>query len=154
MSDTTRRAVLAGAAGITATTVLAACGSDTGSTGTTGGGGAAAGGNATTGASATTGGDAATGALAKKSDIPVGGGKVFGSQNVVITQPTAGQFKAFSATCTHQGCPVSTVTDGAINCPCHGSKFSAADGSVKNGPAAKPLAAKTIKINGEDITLA
>ena len=56
-------------------------------------------------------------------DIPVGGGKVFDKLKVVITQPTAGDFKAFSAICTHQGCLVSTVGNGRINCPCHGSSF-------------------------------
>jgi Rieske Fe-S protein len=150
MSDTTRRTVLAGAAGLTAVTVLAACGDDEptdtpgATTPTTGGGAPPTGGPA-----------AANGALAKKADIPVGGGKIFTEGGgVVITQPTAGEFKAFSATCTHQSCTVASVANGDINCACHGSKFSAADGSVKNGPAARPLAAKELKIEGDDISLA
>ena len=91
---------------------------------------------------------------AKTSEIPVGGGKVFDTQKVVVTQPTAGQFKAFTAVCTHQGCTVSTVKDGTINCPCHGSKYSIADGSVQGGPAPAPLAAKTVTVNGDEITVA
>ena len=67
---------------------------------------------------------------------------------LVITQPKAGTFKAFSAICTHQGCTVSTVENGTINCPCHGSQFAIADGSVVNGPAPKPLPAKNIKVSG------
>ncbi|GAB3899304.1 hypothetical protein GCM10027612_59000 [Microbispora bryophytorum subsp. camponoti] len=94
------------------------------------------------------------GELAKTSDIPEGGGKVFKDQDVVVTQPAAGEFKAFSATCTHQGCPVGSVSNNEIVCPCHGSRFSAKDGSVVNGPAARPLAEKKITVSGESITLA
>jgi Rieske Fe-S protein len=93
-------------------------------------------------------------ALAKTSDIPVDGGKVFNAQKVVVTQPKQGDFKAFTAICTHMGCTVSKVQHGSIMCPCHGSKFSAADGSVQGGPATSPLAAKQIKVDGDSITLA
>jgi Rieske Fe-S protein len=69
----------------------------------------------------------------------------------VITQPRAGSFAAFTAVCTHQGCTVSTVSDGTINCPCHGSKFSITNGSVVGGPAPSPLAAVSIKVHGTSI---
>ena len=81
-------------------------------------------------------------ALARTSDIPVGGGEIFADQGVVVTQPTAGEFKAFGPICTHQGCPVTNVDGGTINCTCHNSRFSIEDGSVKAGPATKPLPAK------------
>jgi Rieske Fe-S protein len=93
-------------------------------------------------------------ALANTSDIPSGGGKVFEGQKVVVTQPSEGEFKAFTAVCTHQGCTVDDVSDGTINCPCHGSKFKIADGSVAGGPASEPLAEKKIKVSGGKITLA
>jgi Rieske Fe-S protein len=93
-------------------------------------------------------------ALAKTGDIPVGGGVVLADQKLVVTQPAAGEFKAFSALCTHKGCPVKDVADGTITCPCHGSKFSAADGSVTAGPATKPLEAKEVTVEGDSITLA
>jgi Rieske Fe-S protein len=93
-------------------------------------------------------------ALASTSEIPVGGGKVFADKDVVVTQPTSGDFKAFSATCTHQGCKVNKVVDGTIACPCHGSKFAIADGSVKAGPAKKPLPAKSVSVDGDSIVLA
>jgi Rieske Fe-S protein len=92
-------------------------------------------------------------ALAKTSDIPVGGGKIFTAKKVVVTQPSAGKFVAFSTVCTHQGCPVSEIKGGTINCLCHGSKFALADGSVTDGPAPKPLAAKKITVDGDSLTL-
>ncbi|WP_434587912.1 Rieske 2Fe-2S domain-containing protein [Streptomyces sp. A5-4] len=92
--------------------------------------------------------------LAKTADIPEGGGKIFADQGVVVTQPTAGQFKAFSSKCTHQGCAVTTIKNGMINCPCHGSQFAVADGSVTHDPATKPLPAVQIKVEGDSITLA
>ncbi|MFE4372685.1 Rieske (2Fe-2S) protein [Streptomyces sp. NPDC056835] len=100
------------------------------------------------------GGAAVTDVLAKTTEIPEGGGMVFADQGVVVTQPTAGEFKAFSSKCTHAGCAVKDISDGIIHCPCHGSKFSAADGSVKAGPATRPLPATPIKVAGESITLA
>jgi Rieske Fe-S protein len=100
------------------------------------------------------GGSAPADSLAGTSDIPVGGGTVFADRDIVVTQPAAGDFRAFSATCTHQGCPVTEVTDGTINCNCHGSKFSVADGSVVDGPAKKPLPERGIAVTGEQILLA
>ncbi|MFC7584124.1 Rieske (2Fe-2S) protein [Nonomuraea antimicrobica] len=93
-------------------------------------------------------------ALADTSDIPEGGGKVFKNEKIVVTQPTAGEFKAFTAVCTHQGCTVATVSNQTINCPCHGSKFNIADGSVANGPASSPLEEKQIEVDGDKIRLA
>ncbi|WP_433472051.1 Rieske (2Fe-2S) protein [Spirillospora sp. CA-142024] len=93
-------------------------------------------------------------ALASASEIPVGGGKVFEDAKVVVCQPQQGQFTAFSATCTHRGCSVGSVSGGTINCPCHGSKFKITDGSVVNPPADKPLEEKKVTVQGGKITLA
>ncbi len=92
--------------------------------------------------------------LGPAADIPVGGGKVFADKQVVVTQPAAGTFAAFSAVCTHQGCTVDAVADGTINCPCHGSKFKIDDGSVANGPASQPLPKKAVTVTGGKVTLA
>lgn len=81
------------------------------------------------------------------SDVPVGGGTVFADQKVVVTQPTAGVFHAFSAVCTHQGCTVRAVVDKVITCPCHASQFDSADGSVVQGPAQKPLPRREIVVD-------
>jgi nitrite reductase/ring-hydroxylating ferredoxin subunit len=88
-----------------------------------------------------------------KADVPVGGGIILTDQNIVVTQPTKGQFKAFSAICTHQQCPVNAVSGGQIICPCHGSHFSITDGSAVHGPAQDPLAAKKVKVTGSRITV-
>ncbi|MEU2335762.1 Rieske 2Fe-2S domain-containing protein [Streptomyces sp. NPDC006654] len=93
-------------------------------------------------------------ALASTSDIPEGGGTIFKEQKIVVTQPKAGEFKAFSAICTHMGCTVTKVVDGTIDCPCHGSRFHIADGSVAHGPATRPLPAESITVSGNSITLA
>jgi Rieske Fe-S protein len=92
-------------------------------------------------------------ALGSAAKIPVGGGVVFSSQKIVVTQPQQGVYKAFSAVCSHAGCTVGDVSDGTINCPCHGSKFKVADGSVADGPAPTALEPKKIKIASGLITL-
>ncbi|MFI2239326.1 Rieske (2Fe-2S) protein [Streptomyces chrestomyceticus] len=163
---TTRRTVVAaaGAAGLAA--ALAACGNgsdgygDSASSappdasGSTGGGGSK---NGDTEPGGKEPGSAGTGAagdtLARTSDIPEGGGKVFKDRKVVVTQPAKGEFKAFSAVCRHQGCLVNEVADGTINCPCHGSRYAIADGSVRNGPATQGLVAAKVSVEGGSIKL-
>jgi nitrite reductase/ring-hydroxylating ferredoxin subunit len=89
--------------------------------------------------------------LGPVSDVPVGGGKVFTDAKVVVTQPTAGQYKGFSAVCTHQGNIVGSVQDGQIVCPFHNSHFKITDGSVTSGPAPSPLPAVTVAVQGTNI---
>lgn len=92
--------------------------------------------------------------IARTSEIPVGGGKIISAHKIVVTQPTKGTYKAFTAVCTHQGCTVGEITGGVIQCPCHGSEFSVADGSVKQGPADAPLASYKVTVKGDGITVA
>jgi Rieske Fe-S protein len=159
-----RRTVLAGACAACAA-VLAGCaryGTSNGLAGSPAPGGAASspaatGAAAGSGASAGTGSSAATSGpavLASTADVPVGGGKILTDSKIVITQPQAGSFHAFTAICTHQGCIVDAVSSGTIDCPCHGSKYSAVNGSVVNGPATLPLAAVSIKVQGTSIVQA
>ncbi|MGI5216105.1 Rieske (2Fe-2S) protein [Plantactinospora sp. CA-290183] len=149
-----RRALLAGAGVVGASVVLAACGTGDDDAYDEGAGDTPAGGAPATSGGASAPADGGGPALAKTSEIPVGGGKIIASQQIVVTQPTEGEFKAFSSVCTHQGCPVTTVDGGTINCTCHGSKFAVADGSVKAGPAKKPLPAKNVTVEGDNIILA
>lgn len=92
--------------------------------------------------------------LAATADIEVGGGTIIADQGVVVTQPSDGDFKAFTATCPHQGCLVNAVSEGKILCPCHGSSFSIDDGSVQGGPASSGLSEVAITVEGDSITLA
>ncbi|MFJ3307824.1 Rieske (2Fe-2S) protein [Streptomyces sp. NPDC086549] len=162
-----RRTVVAaaGAAGLAA--ALTACGSGddssnsssvSGSSGTAGSTGGTASQDTGSGTSGSGGGDnAAAGsgtALAKTSDIPEGGGKIFKDQGVVVTQPTKGTYKAFTSKCPHAGCAVGSVANGVIVCPCHNSQFSVTDGSRKAGPATTGLTAANITVSGDEIKLA
>ncbi|WP_262401536.1 Rieske (2Fe-2S) protein [Actinomadura sp. CNU-125] len=71
-----------------------------------------------------------------------------------LCQPSQGEFTAFSAECTHKGCSVGSVSDGAIVCPCHDSKFSITDGSVVQPPAEDPLPRRNVTVQGGNITVA
>jgi Rieske Fe-S protein len=77
--------------------------------------------------------------LASLDQVPAGGGLILEKANIVLTKDDAGNVHGFSAVCTHQGCTVSDVTDGTINCPCHGSKFDVSTGAPVEGPAGSPL---------------
>jgi Rieske Fe-S protein len=120
---------------------------------TMGGTGTGAGaGMASTASPAAAGGMSGT-LLGRTADIPVGGGKVFTDAKVVVTQPTKGVYKGFSAVCTHVGCLCNQVANGTINCPCHGSKFAIGTGAVVAGPAPSPLPTAPITVTGGKILL-
>jgi Rieske Fe-S protein len=87
------------------------------------------------------------------SDIPLGGGLIFTTLRTVVTQPTSGSFRAFDATCKHQGCIVGAIENGFIICPCHGSKYRITDGSVVNGPATTNLDPKMVTVTGDIIVV-
>ncbi|MEV0453844.1 Rieske (2Fe-2S) protein [Catellatospora methionotrophica] len=91
--------------------------------------------------------------LGPATDIPVGGGRVYSTATVVVTQPAAGDFKAFTSICTHWGCQVTAVENDQIICRCHGSRFSAADGSVSLGPATLPLSPMNVTVKDGQIIL-
>ncbi len=136
-SGPTRRQVLVtSGVVVAAAAVTAACG-------------AAADGDEPAGSPAAT----AAGTTLSTADVPEGGGKILREVQVVVTQPEAGVYKAFSAVCTHEGCLVASVAQGAISCPCHGAQYSTSDGSVLGGPAPAPLAAVPLTVSGDTITL-
>ncbi len=149
-TGTTRRTVLRGAvvAGVVMP-LLSACGSDSSSSDRP----TSTGGRPSGDDPASSAGGGAGGVIATTNEVPEGGGVILGDSKVVITQPAAGEFKAFSSICTHQGCPLDNVTDGTINCTCHGSMFSIEDGSVVGGPAPSPLPETPITVKGSDISL-
>lgn len=86
--------------------------------------------------------------LVPLASVPVGGGVVVPSARVVLTRDAGGVLHAFSALCTHQGCVVTSVRRGTINCPCHGSRFDAGTGAVVAGPAPAGLAPVTVEVTG------
>ncbi|SEF66153.1 Ferredoxin subunit of nitrite reductase or a ring-hydroxylating dioxygenase [Actinacidiphila yanglinensis] len=90
--------------------------------------------------------------LGAASAVPVGGAKLYRDDKVLVSQPTQGSFKAFSAVCTHQGCVLDTVDGTTASCPCHGSQFNAETGAVVQGPASKALPAVDIKAAGGKLT--
>jgi Rieske Fe-S protein len=130
---------------------ITACGGGSSSSSASGGTAPAA--PASSASSAASGSGSAASALTTTSKVPVGGGEIIAASKVVVTQPTKGEFKAFSAICTHMGCTVSTVKNGTIDCPCHGSQYNITTGAVVAGPAPKPLPAKQIKVSGDSIFL-
>ncbi|MEU8462855.1 Rieske (2Fe-2S) protein [Streptomyces sp. NPDC029003] len=88
--------------------------------------------------------------LGAASEVPVGGAKLFRERKVLVSCPAEGQYKAFSAQCTHAGCVLDTIDKGEGNCPCHGSRFDVTTGKVVQGPADRPLPAVPVKVeNGK-----
>jgi len=134
-----RRTVLRGAAlaggGLTSAALLAGCGEDE-----SGGSGSASPEPASTPVSVPT------------ADVEVGGGLIV-DETYVVTQPAKGEFKAFTAVCTHQGCVVASVADNTIQCDCHGSQYDAATGEVTQGPATEGLAEETVQVKGNQLTV-
>jgi Rieske Fe-S protein len=143
------RGIVAGGAVAAAASVLAACGE--------GGGEEGAASSASPQPSASTTSTKGSGSaknddvLVTTSEVPDGGGVILADPQVVVTQPTAGDFACFSSICTHAGCPVANVSDGTINCTCHGSQYSIEDGSVVTGPATAPLPPIDIKVVGDSV---
>ena len=151
MTHVSRRTVTGLATAGLTLPLLAACGDDADTASDPGGGTSPP---ETSVPSESPGGAGGGDALAATSDIEVGGGKIFADEKVVVTQPSEGEFKAFDSTCTHQGCQVASVSDGTINCTCHGSMFSIEDGSPEAGPATSPLKEVAITVEGDSIVLA
>ena len=153
MTSINRRRALSGSAAVAVgVPLLVACGDDSGSTATDPGSTSSP--DDEPSSSSEEPGSSGGAALASTSDVPVGGCFVVAASKIVLTQPTEGDFKAFTAVCTHQGCLVESSTEGDIPCPCHGSKFSLEDGSPQAGPAGSALDAVEITVDGDSITQA
>jgi Rieske Fe-S protein len=150
-----RRTVIGGAAAVGGAAVLAACGADdadetteetTDDTGDDT--------DTDTDESEDDGESAGGEPLIAVAEVPVGSGVIVGAANVVVTQPTEGDFKGFSSTCTHQGCQVAAVQGDTITCACHNSSFSVEDGSVLGGPATAPLPEVPVTVDGDQVVSA
>ncbi|MFF3752230.1 Rieske (2Fe-2S) protein [Streptomyces sp. NPDC002018] len=81
-------------------------------------------------------------------DIPVGGAKLYREQRLVVSCPARGEYRAFSAQCTHAGCLLEKLEGTVGDCPCHGSKFDVTTGRAIQGPATVPLPEVPITAEG------
>jgi thiosulfate dehydrogenase [quinone] large subunit len=93
--------------------------------------------------------------IASAASVPVGSAKSFTGPSgapAYLLHPAADTFVAFSAICTHQGCPVSFVGPG-FQCPCHGATYDQ-NGQVTGGPAPAPLTKIPVKVAGGEVTTA
>jgi thiosulfate dehydrogenase [quinone] large subunit len=83
-------------------------------------------------------------AIGPVSAVPVGQARSFtdpaSGQPAWVVQPASGTFVAFSAVCTHAGCPVQYDQSATqFVCPCHGGVYDARTGQVLQGPPPRPL---------------
>ncbi len=75
----------------------------------------------------------------------------FGNKPVILIKTKEGDFKAFSAVCTHLDCTVQYRNDmGVIWCACHNGKYDLTGRNI-SGPPPRPLEAYKINIKGEDL---
>ncbi|MBP0462222.1 Rieske (2Fe-2S) protein, partial [Streptomyces montanisoli] len=86
--------------------------------------------------------------LGAESAVPVGGAKLYRNAKVVVYCPTKGEYKGFSAVCTHQGCVLTEIVKTTGECPCHGSRFDVTTGKVVQGPAQQPLPPVPVRAEG------
>ena len=164
---TVLRAAGVGGAGVAAAAALGACGGSstpttsgaasttTSASATSSGSSTSSSGSSSTSSLGTASAAAPSGTPVKTADVPVGGGVINASALFVVTQPSAGEFKAFSAVCTHMGCTVTKIVDGKIDCPCHQSQFDITTGTPTSSSQAKsPLPGKTATVSGDSVYIA
>ena len=158
---------LAAALGVGAASAsVAACGGASGGESGGGGGSGSGSGNgsgvgeSTPAASSDASGEAAAGtggaAIAQASEVSPGSAVTFkdGGKDAVLVHLDDGQFVAYSAICTHQGCTVA-YRDSQLACPCHGSVFDPANGAeVVSGPAQTPLPEIPIEVQDGQVVRA
>ena len=137
---------------------LVACGGGASSSGGGSGGGNSGGKDSGGGSKKSSGGNANTGgpAIASESEVAPGSAIKFEDSGnpAFLVHLDNGDFVAYSAICTHQGCDVA-YKGGNLACPCHGSVFDPADGAaVVAGPAPSPLPEIPVKVEGGEVVKA
>ena len=151
--------------GAASASVLAACGGGSGSGGGSGGGsgnasdGGGYGGNAGGDSTEAAGGGSKKArahggkAIAQTSEVAPSSAVQFEESGspAVLVHLDSGDFVAYSAVCTHQGCTVA-YQNGQLACPCHGSVFDPANGAeVVAGPAPRPLPDIPVEVHGGEV---
>lgn len=84
-------------------------------------------------------------------DVPVGSAVIV--EDIIIAQPVAGEYKAYSTVCPHQGYPINLVEGELVKCNRHNSTFSIKDGAVVSGPARDSLEVLTSSVANETVTV-
>jgi nitrite reductase/ring-hydroxylating ferredoxin subunit len=145
--------------GAASASVLAACGGGSGS-GSSGNGGSGGGGYGGGGGGGSNGGGGSKKAkaqggkaIAQTSEVAPGSAVKFEESGspAVLVHLDSGDFVAYSAVCTHQGCTVA-YQNGQLACPCHGSVFDPASGAeVVAGPAPRPLPEVPVEVRGGEV---
>jgi len=75
----------------------------------------------------------------------------FGSKPVILVRTAAGEFHAFSATCTHLDCTVQYRKDmGVIWCACHNGKYDLTGRNIA-GPPPRPLDEFRVVVQGDEL---
>ncbi|OGC89744.1 MAG: plastoquinol--plastocyanin reductase [candidate division Zixibacteria bacterium RBG_16_48_11] len=90
---------------------------------------------------------------ANLSELPVNSGKIFrfGDKPGIVLRTAEGQFKAFSAICTHLDCTVQYRSDlKHIWCACHNGHYDL-NGKNVAGPPPRPLEEYQVYLRGEDL---
>jgi len=92
---------------------------------------------------------------AKKGDLAPNTGRVFkfGSKPGILILTPQGEFRAFSATCTHLACTVQYRPDlGQIWCACHNGHYDLTGRNIA-GPPPRPLERYQVDLRGGDIVV-
>ncbi|MYV53544.1 Rieske (2Fe-2S) protein [Streptomyces sp. SID3212] len=89
--------------------------------------------------------------LGAASEVPVGGAKLYREQRVIVYCPAKGEYKGFSAQCTHAGCLLEKLEGTIGDCPCHGSRFDVTTGEAVHGPATVPLPKVPVTLEGDNL---
>jgi Rieske Fe-S protein len=77
----------------------------------------------------------------------------FGSEPAILIHTSGGQYRAFTAVCTHLGCTVQYRPDlHEIWCPCHNGTYNL-EGRNISGPPPRPLAQYQVHIQDQDVVV-
>jgi cytochrome b6-f complex iron-sulfur subunit len=92
---------------------------------------------------------------AKVAELKRNSGKIFkfGSRPALLVRTADGNFKAFSAVCTHLNCTVQYREDlHQIWCACHNGLYDL-EGRNVSGPPPRPLESYEVHVQGEDVVV-
>jgi len=91
---------------------------------------------------------------ARINEIPVNSAKIvkLGNKPLILVHTETGEYKAFSATCTHLGCVIEYRGDkgGYFHCNCHGGEYDLSGKNI-SGPPPKPLTPYSVSIKDQSI---